>query len=103
MTYLDQAALGGPTDPAGRDGVVDVVRNGDVTRILLGGDVDVQSARRLGSFLEAEGDGGARTIVVDLSAVEFVDSHGLRLFVDMHRRLMREGRCLVLVPPPDHV
>jgi len=103
MSPLDTAPLGGPIDRAGDDGVVDVVRNGEVTRIFLGGDVDVETARRLGPFLEAEGDGHTRTIVVDLSAVEFVDSYGLRLLVDMHRRLLREGRSLVLVRPPDHV
>ena len=40
---------------------------------------------------------------IDLSAVEFVDSHGLRLLANTHRSLTREGRKLVVVPPPDTV
>ena len=41
-------------------------------------------------------------LVVDLSRVDFVDSHGLQLLVNTHRRLVAEGCSLVVVPPAQH-
>ena len=84
---------------AAENGVVDVTRNDGVTRIVVEGEVDFHAVGRLRSFVDAECVGGARTIVIDLSAVEFVDAHGLQLFADTHRRLAAEDRTLALVPP----
>jgi anti-sigma B factor antagonist len=77
--------------------------NGEVTRIVLDGDVDISTADRIRSIVEAECRRGSSRVVIDLSAVEFVDSHGLHLFAETHRKLMRDERVLVLVPPPDVV
>ena len=85
------------------DGVVDIVRNGDVTRIVLAGEIDMVSTPRLRPVLEAECARRSETVLIDLSGVDYVDSHGLRVLVETHRKLADEGRRLVLAPPPDHV
>ena len=104
MADFDELAHERSARTAGDDPVVDVVRETAVTRIVLEGDVDVCTVGRLQAFIEAEcAFRRSHTIVIDLSAVEFVDSHGLRLFANTHRRLTREGRKLVVVPPPDIV
>ena len=101
MTDFDEFVLEESARTAGDDPVVDVVRETDATRIVLEGDVDVCTVGRLQSFIEAEcAFRGSHTIVIDLSAVEFVDSHGLRLLANTHQSLTREGGKLVVVPPP---
>ena len=82
------------------DGVADIVRDADHTRIVLEGDIDVHSVARLRPFVESECDRNAQTVVLDLTAVEFVDSHGLHLVAETHRRLANDGRSLVVVPAP---
>ena len=81
-------------------GVTGVVRDADATRIVLEGDIDVHTVGRLRPFVQSECAGDAPRVVLDLSAVEFVDSHGLHLVAETHRRLSGERRVLVLVPPP---
>jgi len=74
-----------------------------VARIVVDGDVDMGTVGRLRSVVETGCRAGARTVVIDLSAVEFIDSHGLHLVAETHRRLTREDRVLVVVPPADGV
>jgi anti-sigma B factor antagonist len=100
---LESGHPGKPVGVAGSDGVVDIVRNEAVTRIVLGGDIDIVSIPRLRPVVEAACAHRSRTVVFDVSAVDFVDSHGLRLCVETHRRLTGQGRRLVFVPPPEHV
>jgi anti-anti-sigma factor len=103
MTDPEGAPLASHVQPAWDDGGVDVVRTGGVTRISLGGEVDMGTVGRVRSFVEAECRGRSRKVVIDLSAVEFVDSHGLHFFAETHRTLTGEGRSLVFVAPPDLV
>lgn len=39
--------------------------------------------------------------VLDLSAVSFIDSAGLRMLIQLASALRKEGRTLVLIPPAD--
>jgi len=102
MTNPDDTHAGG-LHLADDDCVVDVTRDDGVTRIVMEGDVDLRTVGRLRPFVEDECRSGARKIVIDLSAVEFVDSHGLQLLAETHRRLASEERTLALVPPRDTV
>jgi anti-sigma B factor antagonist len=62
----------------------------------VGGEVDVYTAPRLRERLNELIDGGARSIVVDLNRVEFLDSTGLGVLVGVHRRLRPlGGRCVL--------
>jgi len=103
MTDVGGARSGAARWRASHDGVQDVVRADDVTRIVLEGEIDVHAVGRLRPFLEQECRGSAQRVVLDLTAVEFVDSHGLHLVAEMDRRLAAVGRPLVLVPPAESV
>lgn len=61
------------------------------------GEIDIASASRLMSGLnEAVGDCD-KPVVVDLSEVEFMDSTGLALLLNAHRRLSRRDQGFAIV------
>ncbi len=91
-------ALSGPYEF--EQGVAEVVRDPDVTRIVLTGDLDMSAVARVRPIVESECEHSPATVVLDLSAVEFVDSHGFRLLVATHRALTADGCALVVLPPP---
>jgi len=72
-------------------------RAGDHTVLQVGGEVDVYTAPRLRERLIELVDGGARRVVVDLGAVEFLDSTGLGVLVGAHKRLRAANGSLSLV------
>lgn len=76
----------------GADGVVLRVR----------GEVDMSNADGVGDRVAAmvRGNSGA---VLDLSAVEFLDSQGLRMLYQLSRRLGDAGTSLTLLAPRDTV
>jgi anti-sigma B factor antagonist len=67
------------------------VENGRHT-LMLRGELDLASANRLDATIAQACAQGAREIVLDLSALEFVDSAGLRAVISA--RLACEGRGL---------
>jgi anti-anti-sigma factor len=83
--------------------VLDVLRDPRQTRVILGGELDMHTIDEVRRTLEAECDTGPAVLDIDLAAVEFIDSHGLSLFADAHRRLAGNGSVLRLVSPTDHV
>jgi anti-anti-sigma factor len=61
------------------------------------GEIDIASASRLITGLnEAVGDCD-KPVVVDLTAVEFMDSTGLALLLNAHRRLARRDQGFAIV------
>jgi anti-anti-sigma factor len=78
--------------------------NGQVELLEVTGEIDIASASRLISGLnEAVGDCD-KPVVVDLTAVEFMDSTGLALLLNAHRRLARreQGFAVVCADGPVH-
>jgi anti-sigma B factor antagonist len=66
--------------------------NGRVELLEVTGEIDIASASRLISGLnEAVGECD-HPVVVDLTAVEFMDSTGLALLLNAHRRLARRDQ-----------
>jgi len=64
---------------------------GDTAVVLISGACDVSRHEHLRErLLEAEA-GGARRIVVDLTALRFIDSIGLRLVIAAWNRARQEG------------
>ena len=66
--------------------------------IVLVGEIDAYTEARVREALTHGPDSG--DLRVDLSGVTFMDSSGLRVALEVHQRLTREGRRLVLVAPP---
>ncbi len=72
------------------------VQDGDPPTIVLVGEVDPHTAPQLESALGELIDGGASTVRIDAAGLAFIDSSGLRVLVDAHRRLGSEPTVLVL-------
>ena len=84
-------------------GVAEIVPDADSTRIVLAGDLDMSTVGQARPIIERACESRPEKVVVDLSAVEFVDSHGLHLVVTTHRALTATGCVLVMLPPPEPV
>jgi len=68
---------------------------------FLGGELDMDTAPRLEGATRASVVAGG-PILLDLSAVSFVDSTGIRAFLSMARSLGDKG-CVLLHAPQDRV
>jgi anti-sigma B factor antagonist len=71
--------------------------NGTVTVVTVDGDVDMSTAPQLEERLSGLSSGGARNLVVDLTAVEFLDSSALGVLVGVHKRVTAAGGTIKLV------
>jgi anti-sigma B factor antagonist len=71
-----------------------------VELLLVEGEVDIASASRLLSVLNASVAEALRAVVVDLTAVGFMDSTGLALLINANRRLTLRKKGFAVVCPP---
>jgi anti-sigma B factor antagonist len=77
---------------------------GDVAVVRLAGELDVAGAALLEQELERLiADHRPRSVVLDLSTLEFMDSTGLRLVVLADARCREEGVRLALIPGTEPV
>jgi anti-sigma B factor antagonist len=72
------------------------VQDGQPPTVALTGEVDPFTAPQLEDVLGSLIDGGAGAIRIDAAGLAFIDSSGLRVLVDAHRRLGAEPSVLVL-------
>jgi anti-sigma B factor antagonist len=63
--------------------------------IVLSGDIDASTTRTIAERICSELDAGSGTVVVDCSAVAFVDSRGLGMIARVQRRFNDADRALV--------
>jgi anti-sigma B factor antagonist len=76
---------------------VDVSRRGRWSVVEVGGEVDVATAPRLREKLISLVNDGSYHIVVDLGAVDFIDSTGLGVLISGLKRVRTHDGELVLV------
>jgi anti-sigma B factor antagonist len=74
----------------------------DGQTLVLVGEIDAHTSPDLADQL-AELPGGAGDITIDMSDVEFIDSSGLRVIIDVHQRAEEVDRRLVLRSPSSAV
>lgn len=72
-------------------------RRDGVPVVSVLGEVDVATAPALREALDAAVDGGSDPLVVDLSAVTFIDSTGLGVLIGARKRCIDAGRELRVV------
>lgn len=80
-------------------------READSAVLALHGELDFATLERLRAAADvALCDGAVTQVVLDLSALRFLDSSGLGLWVELHDRAARCGKSLQLrsVPAPVH-
>jgi anti-sigma B factor antagonist len=75
----------------------------ELTVLELEGELDVLTAGRLGVELDREVRHGGGDLIVDLRQADFIDSAGLHILMNAHRRLARRSRRLAVVCKPGPV
>jgi anti-sigma B factor antagonist len=78
-------------------------REGDAHVLTLSGELDLQTAPEVEKELRTVEAGDADAILIDLSAVEFVDSTGIRLLIQAEQRSRWEPGRIVFRRPPAKV
>jgi anti-sigma B factor antagonist len=81
---------------------IDVAQRGASTVITLAGDIDLHTAPRLREVL-SERARKPDVIVVDLTAVKFLDSSGVGAFVGAAPLILEAGGAFRLACPPPRV
>jgi anti-anti-sigma factor len=74
---------------------------GDTARLTLTGELDIATVPRAEEAVATVLAQGARSVIVDLSRLAFVDSSGLRMFITLNDRASTEGWGLGLIRPPE--
>jgi anti-sigma B factor antagonist len=77
---------------------IEVTREGNDATVTLAGELDLSTAPDLQDAL-ADLTGEPRTVVVDLSGLEFCDSTGLAALLGAHKTLSDYGGTLELLAP----
>ncbi len=72
-------------------------------RVVLSGEIDMSTVEAVESQLRASIDEADGVVAVDLREVNFLDSSGLRLILQLNRELPRPSRRLVVVQGPRRV
>lgn len=72
--------------------------DGAARTLVLAGEIDAHTAPDLAARLDELVD-GAGDVTVDMAAVDFIDSSGLRVLIDAHNRTLEGERRLVLRAP----
>jgi anti-anti-sigma factor len=67
----------------------------------LSGEVDMSNAEELGASVIGATSSDSRGVVLDLSAVEYLDSAGIYVIHGMRASLLARGQSLLLVIPAD--
>ena len=71
--------------------------------LTVRGELDIATAPALRDRLNAAIDAGKHRLVVDLSAISFVDSVALATIVHAKQRLSEDGRLAVAIDPTSYV
>ncbi|GAB3128231.1 hypothetical protein GCM10027160_53590 [Streptomyces calidiresistens] len=86
----------------GEDGIRMTIehRGTGVAVVALAGEIDTWNLPTLREGLGVLPDGTVRHVVLDLSGVEFLESGGLSVMIELYRRLQKEGGALLLAAVP---
>jgi anti-anti-sigma factor len=77
-----------------------VERDGPHVVAAIDGEVDPSNARDLGRDLTASVPNDAMGVVLDLTAVSYLDSAGVQMIYELAERLASRQQALALVAPP---
>ncbi len=87
-----------------RESIVERIERDDwATTVTLSGELDLSTIIELQDALEAECSSGPSRLVLDIAAVEFIDSAALHLFITMSSRLAEGGGSLEIVHVPERL
>jgi len=78
---------------------LDVEQRGDYTVLLVRGELDAVSRRRVVSEVDRVAEEGAQRLVLNLSGVRFIDSTGLDTILQLSRALAAKGVRIAVSSP----
>jgi anti-anti-sigma factor len=87
----------------GPDLVVAAETDGERAVLRIKGELDAYTAPGVEEHISRLLDGGARTLVLDLSETTFLDSSGLRAILTAHRRVTEGDGAFALRAPSEPV
>jgi anti-anti-sigma factor len=79
------------------------VLDGSTVRVTLQGELDLSGAQQMEERMAAIDEDGPARLVIDLGALAFIDSTGLRLLLQADTRARERGYELLLCPGPPAV
>lgn len=74
-----------------------------VARLALHGELDLMTAPALRAAIDTATGTGYTRLEIDLSDLRFIDSTGIQLLVDAHRRMTAKSGETVVANPTAHV
>jgi anti-sigma B factor antagonist len=83
------------------EGTVRFEMRGDVLVARMAGEIDLSNAEALGAEIADASPPGGERVVLDLTAVEHLDSYGIFVIHGLRQRLREHRTTLVLVIPKD--
>jgi anti-anti-sigma factor len=89
--------------PAWQPFSVTVSSDGDKATVALRGELDLSGVDRAREAIEEAEESGASLVVLDLSALDFMDSTGLEVVLRAARRAHDTGRRLIVQRPSRYV
>lgn len=79
---------------------VETLERPGIALLKVAGEIDLATAPELGGRLDDAFETNGRAVLLDLSAVEFMDSSGVSVLLNALTRMTRAGRRLALACPP---
>jgi anti-sigma B factor antagonist len=77
--------------------------SGTTHTVTVEGEIDIAVAETLSTAIEGALQSGPETVVIDLTAVEFIDVTGVRALMQAHGRAKAEAIRVAIVPAAYHV
>ena len=78
---------------------IKVKKQKNISIIKISGDLSAQEVNTLSKKLESLGKGKSPIVVVDLSETDYIDSHGLGVFVYAWKMMEQQNHELVFLNP----
>jgi anti-sigma B factor antagonist len=85
-------------DMRGKPADIKSKREGDSVTVAVAGEIDLSTADQLDAAIREAEETETERIVVDLSALSFIDSTGLSVLLEAIKRTRRDGNRLGFVP-----
>ncbi|MBV9414072.1 MAG: STAS domain-containing protein [Solirubrobacterales bacterium] len=82
---------------------LEVRSQGQATIITVSGELDLASSPALQEELDRVAASETQRLIIDLRALDFMDSTGLSVLVRAHQRAEEQGRELAMVKGPQQV
>jgi anti-sigma B factor antagonist len=82
---------------------VAVRRSGETAQIVLEGEFDLSAVPRVEHALAALHDDGVTWVVMDLRGLQFIDSSGLNLLLELDAAARDNGHRVSVVPGGEHI